>query len=190
MWMCNCVHADVCCASVCRRVLQVCADCICWVAHVFTDVCAHVQAFMCCMQTCANVCMCMQMCVSASIHAVVCVVCKRVHMQMCAYVQMCVCEAEGEECDQAGSLGAAPVIGSGWQSWSILGPKAQRGWTRPPLCLGQALDMRPQETHALGLQRPRAPGRDTGTGWTAVPSCRPRHSAHWTPSTPGNTLPS
>ena len=166
------------CADVCLQM------CVLTCKHLCVA-CKHVRM---CVQV--HVSVCMQMRVSASIHAVACAVCKRVHMQMCAYVQMCVCEAEGEDCDQAGSPGAVPVIGSGWQSWSILGPEAQRGWTRPPLCLRQALGMRPQETHALCLQRPRAPGHDTRTGWTVVPSCRPRHSARWTPSTPGNALPS
>ena len=182
-----CVHAGVCCASMCRHVcasvaLQTCV-CRCVCSRAFVCVCQRVQV---CLQVHAGV----QVCVRAG-------VCECKYMCSCVYVvckhvcvQMCVCEAEGEECDQAGSLGTAPVIGSGWQSWSILGPEAQPGWTHPPLCLGQALGMQPQETHGLGPQRPRAPGRDTGMGRSVLPSCCPRHSARWTPSSPGNALPS
>lgn len=162
---CSCGHECMCrrvCLCRCVWCVQTCAQ-----VHVGVQVCVQ-----------ADVCECKHVC------SRVCVVCKRVH------VQMCVCEAEGEECDQAGSLGAAPIMGSGWQSLSILGPKAQPGWTHPPLCLGQALGMQPHETHGLALQRPRAPGRDTGMGCSVVPSCRSRHSARWTPSAPGNALPS
>lgn len=123
------VDVQVC---VCRRVLCEPVQAA-WAAvaraDVFADVCAHVQAFVCgvCkrVQTCAqvHVGVCMQLCVS-EVFAQLRVLCANV------------CEA-GEECEQAGCPGAAPVVGSGWRSWSILGPEAGRGRTRLPLCLGR-----------------------------------------------------
>lgn len=205
--MCKCVWCVLTCVQLCAQVHVVC-KCVCMqmcVVQACVDMCVQACASVVradvCLQMCVLtrkhlcVCKCVQVClqVHVGVHAdvceckymcsCVCIVCK--HVCMCK----CVCVRRKER-SVTRSPGAAPVIGSGWQSWSVLGPEAQPGRTHPPLCLGQTLGMQPQETHALGLQRLRAPGRDTGMGCSVVPSCRPRHSARWTPSAPGNALPS
>lgn len=146
--MCKCVWCVLTCVQLCAQVHVVC-KCVCMqmcVVQACVDMCVQACASVVCADVCLQmcvltrkhlcVCKCVQVClqVHVGVHADVCeckYMCSCVVrcVQTCVHVQMCVCEAEGEECDQVPGCSARHRL---WLAELVrLGPRGP-AWTDPP----------------------------------------------------------